>query len=117
MRRRFVFVALLYAGAAPAQTQPGPLEALLSWTPGVGGAAPTEFRVERKPVACGTSGSYTLHATVPATTTQFLDKAITIGNSYCYRVKAANAVGESPPSNEAGKGFLTPTAPTGTTVQ
>lgn len=105
--RLLLTAALALPIAASAQTP----SSTLSWTPGVGGVPPTEFRIERKPVACGAAGTWARIGVVPAGTLAYTDTAVTLGNAYCYRVRAADAINESPPSNEAGKSFIPPTAP------
>ena len=70
------------------------------------------FLIERK---LGTSGSYSQIATVGANKTTFTDENLTTGSLYYYRVRASNANGNSPYSNESSaipqriKGELTVT--------
>jgi hypothetical protein len=47
------------------------------------------------------SGPFTLLATLPANTTEYVDPDVTAGRSYAYRVRATNAVGPSLYSNTA----------------
>jgi hypothetical protein len=68
----------------------------------------TGFRIERK---IGT-GAYTQIATVAGNATSYVDTTVTAGTTYCYQVRAYNAVGDSAPSNEA---CGTPTGSTPTT--
>jgi hypothetical protein len=71
--------------------------AKLTWTPSVGGDAPTAYRVK-----CGTaSGVYTLTADVtpPATSVAVKTVVRRSGTYYCV-VTAANQFGESAPSRE-----------------
>ena len=55
------------------------------------------FKIERKIKG----GSYTQIGTVGSDTTMYVDTKITAGNTYYYRVKAYNEVGDSGYSNEA----------------
>jgi len=57
----------------------------------------TGFKIERR---TGTSGAYALLTTVGPVFT-YTDIGLPVGTTYCYQVKAANAAGDSPPSNEA----------------
>ena len=68
----------------------------LDWVDNAGGT--TNFIVERK---TGTTGTYTwIAATGPGITT-YADSAVVAGTTYCYRVKASSASGDSDYSNEA----------------
>lgn len=55
------------------------------------------FRIERRD---GSGGEWVAIASLPAGTTRFSDAGIVPGQSYRYRVRACNAAGCSPPSNE-----------------
>jgi len=68
----------------------------LNWVDNSGGIA--NFIVERK---TGTAGTYARIATTGTGTTTYIDTAVVAGTTYCYRVKASNALGESGYSNEA----------------
>ncbi len=68
----------------------------LNWVDNSGGVA--NFIVERK---TGTAGTYARIATTGTGTTTYTDSAVVAGTTYCYRVKASNALGESGYSNEA----------------
>jgi hypothetical protein len=57
-----------------------------------------DFKLERK---TGTTGVYTLLASVPADTSFYVDTTVTAGTTYCYRVRAHNDAGDSSNSNEA----------------
>ena len=70
----------------------------LDWVDHAGGTA--NFIVERK---TGTTGTYTRIATTGTGITTYVDLAVVAGTTYCYRVKASNALGESGYSNEACK--------------
>jgi len=63
-----------------------------------GGTA--NFIVERK---TGTTGIYAKIATTGPGITTYMDSAVVAGTTYCYRVKAFNALGDSGYSNEACK--------------
>jgi hypothetical protein len=58
----------------------------------------TGFKIERK---TGTTGTYALLTTVGPTVFSYTDTGLPVGTTYCYQVKATNAAGDSPPSNEA----------------
>ena len=68
----------------------------LTWMDHTGGTA--NFIVERK---AGASGAYASIATTGLGITTYIDTAVIAGTTYCYRVKASNASGESSYSNEA----------------
>jgi hypothetical protein len=68
----------------------------LTWMDNAGGIA--KFIVERK---TGASGTYAPIATTGTAITTYIDTAVVAGITYCYRVKAFNASGESSYSNEA----------------
>ncbi len=76
----------------------------LNWVDNAGGAA--TFIIERK---TGTTGIYARIATTGPGITTYTDSAVVAATTYCYRVKASNALGESGYSNEAcgspGAGF------------
>ena len=67
----------------------------LNWVDNSGGVA--NFIVERK---TGTTGTYARIATT-GTGITYADSAVVAGTTYCYRVKAWNALGDSGYSNEA----------------
>ena len=67
----------------------------LNWVDNSGGAA--RFIIERR---TGTTGTYAPIVTAAAGVTTYKDSAIVGGTTYCYRVKASNASGESGYSNE-----------------
>jgi hypothetical protein len=98
----------LFAGGAERAAQPR-LEAQLTldWVDNAGGTA--NFVVERK---MGSTGPYARVATTGIGVTTYTDSAVVAGITYCYRVKASNALGESSYSNEACKsvavGFESP---------
>ena len=79
----------------------------LDWVDNTGGTA--NFVVERK---TGPTGTYARIATTCIGVTTYTDLAVVAGITYCYRVKASNAHGESDYSNEAGRspavGFESP---------
>jgi hypothetical protein len=89
----------LFAGGAERAAQPR-LEAQLTldWVDNAGGTA--NFVVERK---TGSTGIYARIATTGIGVTTYTDSSVVAGITYCYRVKASNALGESGYSNEACK--------------
>jgi hypothetical protein len=69
----------------------------LNWTvPPDGGSPITEYRVLRL-----NSGSFVRIATLSATKTAYRDKTAKRGRSYTYVVRAVNAIGTGPQSNQA----------------
>jgi uncharacterized repeat protein (TIGR02543 family) len=87
-----VLVSLLLVAYTPAVAA----QLTLTWTD----AASNEdgFKIER---ATGTTGSYAQITTVAAGTTGYVDAPLTAGTTYCYRVRAYNAAGNSAYSNAA----------------
>jgi len=73
----------------------------------------TSFVLERATAAdvaaCQTATTWTPIVTLPAavapspSTVAFVDTVVTVGTTYCYRVKAVNVAGAAPPSNIAGR--------------
>jgi len=55
------------------------------------------FKIERK---VGTEGSYSAVATTAANVPSYIDPNLSASTTYCYRVRAYNAAGNSAPSNE-----------------
>ena len=70
----------------------------LNWVDNSGDIA--NFIVERK---TGATGTYAGIATTSPGITTYVDSTVAAGTTYCYRVKASNALGESSYSNEACK--------------
>ena len=68
----------------------------LTWMDNMGGTA--NFIIERK---TGAGGAYASIARTSTGITTYVDTAVIAGMTYCYRVKAFNASGESGYSNEA----------------
>jgi hypothetical protein len=89
----------LFARGAERAAQPR-LEAQLTrdWVDNAGGTA--NFVVERK---TGSTGTYARIATTGIGVITYTDSTVVAGITYCYRVKASNALGESSYSNEACK--------------
>ena len=63
------------------------------------------FKIERK---TGAAGTFALIATTGATTFVYVDAGLPVGTTYCYRVRAFNAVGDSPPTPEVCASVATP---------
>lgn len=63
----------------------------------------TGFMVQRKQESCAGTGAYAQVATVPATARSYTDADLIPGATYCYRVVALSAAGNSSPSNSAEK--------------
>jgi uncharacterized protein DUF4082/List-Bact-rpt repeat protein len=74
----------------------GAAQLTATWTDNSGGTA--QFRVERK---TGTSGLYAEIAITATGATSYVDPTIAAGTTYCYRVRASNAAGNSAYSNDA----------------
>jgi len=90
----------------------------LTWADNSGNE--TGFKIERKTPQGGTS-VYAEIATVGANLTSYSDTGLSAGTQYFYRIRAANAGGQSPYSNEANATTLpgAPAAPgnlTATTI-
>ena len=68
----------------------------LTWMDNTGGTA--NFIIERKTAA---GGAYASIARTSTGITTYVDTAVIAGMTYCYRVKAFNASGESGYSDEA----------------
>jgi len=68
----------------------------LDWADNTGGTA--NFIIERR---TRTTGTYARIATTGIGITTYVDSAVVAGTTYCYRVKASNALGDSGYSNEA----------------
>ena len=82
--------ALVAVGAASAA------QLTLDWVDNSGGTA--YFTIERK---TETTGTYAPIATTGTGITTYSDSAVVAGTTYCYRVKASNALGDSGYSNDA----------------
>ena len=84
----------------------------LSWTDV---ANETGFKIERK---TGAGGTYSQIATVGAGIVSYSNTGLTANTNYYYRVRATNAGGDSPYSNEANATTLdtAPAAPSGLTA-
>jgi hypothetical protein len=74
----------------------GPARLTLTWVDNAAGTA--IFKIERKTQAAGT---YAQIATTGAGAVEYVDATPATGTTYCYRVRAANANGNSDYSNEA----------------
>jgi hypothetical protein len=84
------------ANPPPSSTLPTPGGVLdLTWTD----SSDNEdgFKLERK---TGTTGTFAQVAVVGPNTTSYTDSGLTVGITYCYRVNASNAAGDSTYSNE-----------------
>jgi len=78
----------LFAGGAERSAQPTRgAQLTLDWVDNAGGTA--NFLVERK---TGTTGTYARIATTGIGVTTYTDLAVVAGTTYCYRVKATNAL-------------------------
>ena len=75
----------------------------------------TAFHIERKVEACAGLGTFAEIATTGANIVTFTDAAISEGLTYCYRVAASNAAGQSAYSNTADRTVprVRPARPTG----
>ncbi len=97
-----MFGALLVAStlfaAGTDRATPRAAQLTLNWVDNSGGVA--NFIVERK---TGTTGAYARIATTAIGITTYTDSTVAAGTTYCYRVKASSALGDSGYSNEACK--------------
>lgn len=112
--KKLLFLLLLMPALAFAQTQTW--QPNVSWTPGPvlpdGTNAPTGFKLERK---AGTGGTFSQITQTAANVTTFRDSIANDpgGSTYCYRVRAFNAVGDGPYSGEGcGTSPVVPKLPT-----
>ena len=100
----------LFSGSAPAApvlAQPVAASATqinLSWTES--SANETGFEIDRK---VGATGTYSIVAIVPPTTTTYMDSDLSPGDDYYYEVRALNFGSDSPFSNEVN--LSTPVLP------
>jgi hypothetical protein len=88
--------AMLVARAVFAVGPASAAQLTLSWIDNAGGT--TTFNIERK---TGAAGTYAWIGTTGTGVTSYLDSAVVPGTTYCYRVKASSALGDSGYSNEA----------------
>ena len=88
--------SMLFIGGAQRAEKAAQLT--LDWMDNAGGTA--NFIIERK---TGTTGTYARIATTGPGITTYVDSTVAAGTTYCYRVKASNARGDSGYSNEACK--------------
>ena len=95
---RNIVVTILVGIALFATRNASAAQLTLDWVDNAGGTA--NFVVERK---MGPAGTYARIATTGLGVTTYTDLAVVAGITYCYRVKASNALGESSYSNEACK--------------
>ena len=91
-----IFGALLIGSALLAVGAASAAQLTLDWVDNTGGTA--YFTIERK---TETTGTYAPIATAGTGTITYADSAVVAGTTYCYRVKASNAFGDSGYSNEA----------------
>ena len=81
----------LFAGGAERAAQPRlETQLTLDWVDNAGGTA--NFVVERK---TGSTGIYARIATTGIGVTTYTDSGVVASITYCYRVKASNALGDS----------------------
>ena len=90
-----VLIPLLFLGAMAWHQEASAAQLLLTWTDNSGNE--DGFKVERKTGLAG----YAQVATVAANDPSFIDPNLVAGTTYCYRVRAFNAGGDSAYSNEA----------------
>jgi hypothetical protein len=74
----------------------GPAQLTLTWVDNAAGTA--IFKIERR---TGASGTYAQTATTGAGAIDYIDVTVVTGRTYCYRLRASNANGDSAYSNEA----------------
>lgn len=93
-----IFGALIVASILFAAGAERAVRLTLDWVDNAGGTA--NFSIERK---TGTTGTYVRIATTSPGITTYVDSTVAAGTTYCYRVKASNALGDSGYSNETCK--------------
>lgn len=123
LRAWVLAISFLFAGVASAAAP----TATLAWDPypqaditlfGI-----TGYQVQRSIQPLGTTCSNLLSfqnlATTPVVNPNMSDSAQQLGKKQCYQVYSINSLGNSSPSNSAGKDFplVVPPAPTGLVVQ
>ena len=123
--RKFLLTLLILFGLGSSLAFAG--QNTVTWTDNSSGdGQELNFKLERKQVAnpsplptvsfdcTGLAGTYAQIGTTPTNVTSFVDTTVTTGNSYCYRVRASNAAGDSGYSNERGRyvPFVIPPLPT-----
>jgi fibronectin type 3 domain-containing protein len=86
----------LVAGSTLIARPAGAAQLTLSWNDNSNGTA--GIKVERK---TGSTGTYAQIGTTGAGLTTYEDTTVVAGTTYCYRVRAWNAAGDSDYSNEA----------------
>jgi hypothetical protein len=96
LSNRTVIAAMIVCSAIVAATAASAATLTLNWVDNAAGTA--MFKVERK---TGTTGTYTLIGTTGTGIETYADSTVSVGTTYCYRVKASNAFGDSGYSNEA----------------
>lgn len=93
---------------------------VLTWTDNA--TNETSFKVERTTAAdvaaCQTASGFVQIGTTAANVATYTDLALAEGTTFCYRVRASNAAGDSAYSNIAGRliPFTVPAAPSSLTV-
>jgi hypothetical protein len=87
---------LFTAGTERAQRAERAAQLTLEWVDNAGGTA--NFIIERR---MGPTGKFVRIATTGAGITTYTDSTVVAATTYCYRVKASNAFGDSGYSNEA----------------
>ncbi|MGD0650215.1 MAG: fibronectin type III domain-containing protein [Verrucomicrobiia bacterium] len=103
------------APSALTATAVSPSQINLSWTDNANNEA--GFKIERAPDSGGSPGAWTQIATVGANVTSYTDSGRTPNTTYWYSVRAYNAIGNSPYSNQASATIpLPPAAPSGLTA-
>ena len=93
-RSTFLALVILCVAVGPAVATAAQLT--LSWIDNSDGQA--SFIIQR---ATGTTGTYTTIAQTPLGAVSYLDAAVTLGTTYCYKVAAVNSAGSSSFSNLA----------------
>ena len=91
-----LFGAMLLASAVFAVGAASAAQLTLNWVDNSGGTA--YFTIERR---TETTGTYAPITTTGTGTTTYADPTAVVGTTYCYRVKASNAFGDSGYSKEA----------------
>jgi hypothetical protein len=109
--KRIILLSALAFVALPAAAQSVAIdEALLGWDPY---PSSSSMHIERATGACSESASFSEIAVVNGSIlTEYRDKSLARGTTFCWRVKAIVGVETSPPSNMVSKAIPPlPTAP------
>jgi titin len=92
-------MALMLVGAMAAEAA----TATLTWTDNA--TNEMGYEIERKPVACATSGTFAKIGDVGVNAITYADGTVAEGATYCYRVRAWNTVDGTPTGTKQFSGY------------